>query len=102
MLRVVSRINFSKISYVIYNLVNLVQYDSRGATRGRVFYYTRLAQQVSPAGSVTSGSDSHLDCHSIPSVSLRYPERAKELFEKAEATAKAKYERLVKFVDFYS
>ena len=63
--------------------------------------YTRLAQQfserakeVSPAGSVTSGSDSHLDCHSAPSVSLRY-------FEKAEATAKAKYERLVKFVDFY-
>ncbi|MBO7196787.1 MAG: pyruvate:ferredoxin (flavodoxin) oxidoreductase, partial [Clostridia bacterium] len=31
-----------------------------------------------------------------------FPERAKELFEKAEATAKAKYERLVKFVDFYS
>ena len=42
------------------------------------------------------------DSHSIPSGSLRYPERAKELFEKAEATAKAKYERLVKFVDFYS
>ena len=31
-----------------------------------------------------------------------FPERAKELFEKAEATAKAKYERLVKFVEFYS
>ena len=31
-----------------------------------------------------------------------FPERAKALFEKAEATAKAKYERLVKFVDFYS
>ena len=27
----------------------------------------------SPAGSVTSGSDSPPDCHSIPSVSLRYP-----------------------------
>ncbi len=31
-----------------------------------------------------------------------FPERAKELFEKAEAAAKAKYERLKKFVDFYS
>ena len=31
-----------------------------------------------------------------------FPERAKELFEKAEATAKAKYERLKKLVDFYS
>ena len=31
-----------------------------------------------------------------------FPERAKALFEKAEATAKAKYERLKKFVDFYS
>ena len=31
-----------------------------------------FATLVSPAGSVTSGSDSHLDCHSIPSVSLRY------------------------------
>ena len=30
-------------------------------------------QWVSPAGSVTSGSDSPPDCHSIPSVSLRYP-----------------------------
>ena len=33
---------------------------------------------------------------------LRYPERAKELFAKAEETAKAKYERLKKMVDFYS
>ena len=64
--------------------------------------YTRLAQQfserakeVSPAGSVTSGSDSSSDCHSIPSVSLRY-------FEKAEATAKAKYERLVNLLHYYS
>ena len=64
--------------------------------------YTRLAQQfperakeVSPAGSVTSGSDSPPDCHSTPSVSLRY-------FEKAEQTAKAKYERLKKLVDFYN
>ena len=29
--------------------------------------------KVSPAGSVTSSSDSHLDCHSLLSVSLRYP-----------------------------
>jgi len=34
--------------------------------------------------------------------SLRYPERAQELFEKAEATAKAKYERLKKLVEFYN
>ena len=33
---------------------------------------------------------------------LRYPERAKELFEKAEETAKAKYERLKKLVEFYN
>ena len=64
--------------------------------------YTRLAQQVSPAGSGTSRSDSHLDCHSTLSVSLRYPERAKELFAKAEETAKAKYERLKKLVEFYN
>ena len=67
--------------------------------------YTRLAQAFSPAGSVRSGSDSPPDCHSIPSrrfASLHYPERAQELFEKAEATAKAKYERLKKLVDFYS
>ena len=31
-----------------------------------------------------------------------FPERAKELFEKAETTAKAKYERLKKLVDFYN
>ena len=31
-----------------------------------------------------------------------FPERAAELFEKAEANAKAKYERLVKLGDFYS
>ncbi len=31
-----------------------------------------------------------------------FPERAKELFAKAEANAKAKYERLVKLGDFYS
>jgi pyruvate-ferredoxin/flavodoxin oxidoreductase len=31
-----------------------------------------------------------------------FPERAKALFEKAEKTAKAKYERLKKLVDFYS
>ena len=31
-----------------------------------------------------------------------FPERAKVLFEKAEATAKAKYERLKKLVDFYN
>ena len=33
---------------------------------------------------------------------MAFPERAKELFEKAEATAKAKYERLKKMVDFYA
>jgi len=31
-----------------------------------------------------------------------FPERSKELFDKAEATAKAKYERLKKLVEFYS
>ena len=31
-----------------------------------------------------------------------FPERAEALFEKAEATAKAKYERLKKLGDFYS
>ena len=31
-----------------------------------------------------------------------FPERAKVLFEKAEATAKAKYERLKKLVEFYN
>jgi len=31
-----------------------------------------------------------------------FPERAAELFEKAEKAAKAKYERLKKFVDFYN
>ena len=46
-------------------------------------------------GSVTSGSDSRVDCHSTPSVSLRY-------FAKAEETAKAKYERLKKLVEFYN
>ena len=31
-----------------------------------------------------------------------FPERAKELFEKATETAKAKYEHLKKLADFYS
>jgi len=35
-------------------------------------------------------------------LAQQFPERAKELFAKAEATAKAKYERLKKLVDFYS
>ena len=35
-------------------------------------------------------------------LAQQFPERAKELFAKAEANAKAKYERLKKFVDFYS
>ena len=35
-------------------------------------------------------------------LAQQFPERAKALFEKAEATAKAKYDRLVKLVDFYS
>ena len=30
------------------------------------------------------------------------PERAKDLFAKAEETAKAKYERLKKLVEFYN
>ena len=33
-------------------------------------------------------------------LAQQFPERAKELFEKAEQTAKAKYERLKKLVDF--
>ncbi|MBQ2826949.1 MAG: pyruvate:ferredoxin (flavodoxin) oxidoreductase, partial [Clostridia bacterium] len=32
----------------------------------------------------------------------QFPERAEELFDKAEAAAKAKYERLVKMVDLYA
>ena len=35
-------------------------------------------------------------------LAQQFPERAKELFEKAEQTAKAKYERLKKLVDFYN
>ena len=35
-------------------------------------------------------------------LAQQFPERAEALFEKAEQTAKAKYERLKKFVDFYS
>ena len=35
-------------------------------------------------------------------LAQQFPERAKELFAKAEETAKAKYERLKKMVDFYS
>ena len=35
-------------------------------------------------------------------MSLRYPSRAQELFAKAEETAKAKYERLKKLVEFYN
>jgi len=35
-------------------------------------------------------------------LAQQFPERAKELFEKAEATAKAKYERLVDLVEFYN
>ena len=34
-------------------------------------------------------------------LAQQFPERAKELFAKAEATAKAKYERLKKLVEFY-
>ena len=33
---------------------------------------------------------------------MAFPERAQELFAKAEETAKAKYERLKKMVDFYA
>ncbi len=35
-------------------------------------------------------------------LAQQFPERAKELFEKAENTAKAKYERLKKLVEFYN
>ncbi len=35
-------------------------------------------------------------------LAQQFPERAKELFEKAEATAKEKYERLVHLVEFYN
>ena len=35
---------------------------------------TLFVPPVSPAGSGTSGSDNPPECHSIPSVSLRYPE----------------------------
>ena len=35
-------------------------------------------------------------------LAMQFPERAKELFAKAEETAKAKYERLKKLVDFYN
>ena len=35
-------------------------------------------------------------------LAMAFPERAKELFAKAEAAAKAKYERLKKLVDFYN
>ena len=65
------------------------------------------AQQVSPAGSVTLGGKQRTVLFSKTLVplarsSLRYPERAQELFAKAEATAKAKYERLKKLVEFYN
>jgi pyruvate-ferredoxin/flavodoxin oxidoreductase len=35
-------------------------------------------------------------------LAQQFPERAQELFAKAEANAKAKYERLVKFTALYS
>ena len=35
-------------------------------------------------------------------LAQQFPERAKELFAKAEETAKAKYERLKKLVEFYN
>ena len=35
-------------------------------------------------------------------LAASFPERAKALFAQAEENAKAKYERLVKFVEFYS
>ena len=36
-------------------------------------------RKVSPAGSGTSGSDSPPDCHSMPSVSLRYLQQLRQL-----------------------
>ena len=66
--------------------------------------YTRLAQAVSPRLGHARGKTT-LSCFltlSRRSASLHYPERAQELFNKAEATAKAKYERLKKLVDFYN
>ncbi|MBQ7387755.1 MAG: hypothetical protein IJW03_06280, partial [Clostridia bacterium] len=35
-------------------------------------------------------------------LAQQFPERAEELFAKAEETAKAKYERLKKLVEFYN
>ena len=35
-------------------------------------------------------------------LAQQFPERAQALFEKAEATAKVKFERLKKLVDFYN
>ena len=35
-------------------------------------------------------------------LAQQFPERAKALFEKAEVTAQAKYERLKKLVEFYN
>ena len=52
-----------------------------------------------------SGENNALRCFLRPScryTAFRYPERAQELFAKAEATAKAKYERLKKLVEFYN
>ena len=48
-----------------------------GYERSKILPHPSLAllvPPVSPAGSGTSGSDSPPECHSIPSVSLRYPE----------------------------
>ncbi len=68
--------------------------------------YTRLAQ-ASRCGSVTLGGKQSTGLFSntlapLRTKALRYPERAKELFAKAEETAKAKYERLKKLVEFYN
>ena len=51
-----------------------------------------------------SGSDSPPDCHSIPSrrsAKPHYPREHSSSSRKVSATAKAKYERLKKLVEFY-
>ena len=51
-------------------MVGEVNYEHSGISTSSVLLRN---PPVSPAGSGTSGSDSPPECHSIPSVSLRYP-----------------------------
>ena len=57
--------------------------SSKKAVHQKPFSFITLQSsdcKVSPAGSVTSGSDSSPDCHSTPSVSLRYSQQLRQLF----------------------